>query len=85
MKRHSMLSRGTLSADRKLEWESERKLETLRAAEDKLRIVCEWEAYIELTEARDAEREGARSNRIEGDGDDCTLHAEPNVTIDFTA
>jgi hypothetical protein len=32
-------------------------LETLRAAEDKLRIVCEWEAYIELTEARDAQHE----------------------------
>jgi hypothetical protein len=43
--------------DRKREWESERKLETLRAAEDKLRIVCEWEAYIELTEARDAQHE----------------------------
>ena len=43
--------------DRKREWESERKLETLRAAEDKLRIVCEWEAFIELTEARDAQHE----------------------------
>ena len=43
--------------DRKREWESEREEETLRAAEDKLRIVREWEAYIELTEARDAQHE----------------------------
>ena len=41
--------------DRKREWESERAKETLRAAEDKLRIVCEWEACVEASEALHAE------------------------------
>ena len=43
--------------DRKQEWESERETETLRAVEDKLRIVREWQACIELSEAREAQHE----------------------------
>ena len=43
--------------DRKREWESERAKETLRAAKDHLRVVCEWEACLEASEARDAQHE----------------------------
>ena len=40
---------------RKREWETERARETRRAAEDKLRIVGEWEACLKASEALHAE------------------------------